>query len=139
MCCSNAIKKVYNWSKEVKYFPYLLISVSNTILHGVGGDDNRDKLQGRSQTFQNGGAARGAHGADWDSKWQHSIDPCTKCHFIWGGLRGEGLGFWQRGLKPSCLHPWQAECTIRVQHTSQQYKFLHLSVVNISDLNYKWS
>ena len=47
---------------------------------------------GRSQTFQNEGAARGLRGeqggADWDSKWRLSIDLCTKCNFIWGGKRG---------------------------------------------------
>ena len=43
-------------------------------------------MQGRSQTFQNEGAARGlrCEGADWDSKWRLSIDLCTKCNFIWG-------------------------------------------------------
>ena len=40
--------------------------------------------QGRSQTFQNK-----IGGAYWDSKWQLSIDPCTKCHFMGaqGGAR----------------------------------------------------
>ena len=46
------------------------------------------RLQGRSQTFQNEGAARGAEGwaggADRDSKWRLSIDLCIKCNFIWG-------------------------------------------------------
>ena len=44
-------------------------------------------MQGRSQTFQNEGAARGAQGeqgADCDSKWRLSIDLCTKCNFIEG-------------------------------------------------------
>ena len=39
-------------------------------------------VQGRSQTFQNKGAARGSRGTYRDSKWQPSVDPSTKCHFI---------------------------------------------------------
>ena len=44
---------------------------------------------GRSQPFQNEGETTGA-GADRDSNWRLSIDPCRKCHFIWG-LRGDGF------------------------------------------------
>ena len=33
--------------------------------------------------------AKGA-GADRDSNWRLSIDPCRKCHFIWG-LKGDGF------------------------------------------------
>ena len=43
----------------------------------------------RSQPFQNEGAPREA-GADRDSNWRLSIDPCRKCHFIWG-LKGDGF------------------------------------------------
>ena len=47
--------------------------------------------QVHNQIFQNEGAARGTQvGADWDSIWQLSIDPCVKCH-IMGGSRGVGL------------------------------------------------
>ena len=59
--------------------------------------------QGHSQTFQNEGVARGLRGerggggADWDSKWQLSIDLCTKCNFIWG--QG-GQSFFQGGSHP---------------------------------------
>ena len=63
--------------------------------------------QGRSQTFQNEGAARGAEGwaggADRDSKWRLSIDLCTKCNFI-GGAKG-GQSFCQRGRSPPCPPP----------------------------------
>ena len=41
------------------------------------------------QPFQNEGAPTGA-GADQDSNWRLSIDPCRKCHFIWG-LKGDGF------------------------------------------------
>ena len=65
----------------------------------------RKKVQGRSQTFQNEGVARGAQGwgwgggADWDSKWRLSmIDLCTKCNFIWG-LGGRVSA---RGQSPPC-------------------------------------
>ena len=62
--------------------------------------------QGRSQTFQNGRAARGggsgvSRGADWDSKWRLSIDLCTKCNFI-GGASG-GQSFCQGGGCPLLL------------------------------------
>ena len=43
-------------------------------------------MQGRSQTFQNEreqGGSESFKGADWDWKWRLSVDPCTKCHFIW--------------------------------------------------------
>ena len=30
---------------------------------------------------------QGDAGVDWDSKWRLSIDPCAKCHFIWGRKR----------------------------------------------------
>ena len=43
--------------------------------------------KGRSQTFQNEGAARGA---GRNSNWQLSIDPCPKCH-VMGGSRGAEL------------------------------------------------
>ena len=58
------------------------------------------QCQGRSQTFQNEGAARGLRGeqgADWDSKCRLSIDLCTKCNFIWGG---EGAEFQPGGGRP---------------------------------------
>ena len=66
---------------------------------------------GHSQTFQNEGAARGAQGgaggADWDSKWQLSIDLCTKYNFIWGKRGGRvsapgGQSFCQGAVAP---HP----------------------------------
>ena len=64
-------------------------------------------MQGRSQTFQNEGAARGAQGwargADWDPKWRLSIDLCTKCYFI-GGQEG-GQSFCQGGWLPPCPPP----------------------------------
>ena len=34
------------------------------------------------------GEQGGERGADRDSKWQLSIDLCTKCNFIWGGQEG---------------------------------------------------
>ena len=52
-------------------------------------------VQGRCQTFQNKGAQE--QGADRDSKWQFSIDPRTKCHFIWGS---RGTGLWIVGSSP---------------------------------------
>ena len=61
--------------------------------------------QGRSQTFQNEGAARGA---DRDSKWRLSIDPCTKFHFIWGAQGG--LDFWLGGSSPPPLRPEGKYC-----------------------------
>ena len=65
-------------------------------------------MQGRSQTFQNEGAARGAEGwaggltgSYWDSKWWLSIDLCTNlCNFIWGARGGQS--FCQRGRLPPC-------------------------------------
>ena len=48
--------------------------------------------QGRSQPFQKWGGIRGVQGVDWDSKWQLSIDPCSKCLFILGGGLKEGPG-----------------------------------------------
>ena len=63
-------------------------------------------MQGRSQTFQNEGTARGAQGwaggADWDSKWRLSIDLCTKCNFIWGA---RGAEFLPGGSCPPHLPP----------------------------------
>ena len=44
----------------------------------------------------------GEEGAHQDWKWRLSIDPCTKCHFIWGAHVGR-LGFWLRGPKPLWL------------------------------------
>ena len=36
-------------------------------------------------------------GPHWYSKWRISVDPCIKCHFIWGASRGGGgVGFWLR-------------------------------------------
>ena len=59
-------------------------------------------MQGRSQTYQNEGEARGGgvQGADQDSKWGLSTDPCTctKCHFMGGGEGDRG---------PLWLCPWQ--------------------------------
>ena len=69
--------------------------------------------QGRSQTFQNEGAARGAEGwaggADRDSKWRLSINLCTKCNFIWGGKRGGRVSARGGGCPP--LPPlWLRHC-----------------------------
>ena len=53
----------------------------------------------RSQTFQNKGGGGGWQRGWPGLKWFLSIDPCTMCHSIWGGSRGEGLASdW--GLKP---------------------------------------
>ena len=59
--------------------------------------------QGRSQTFKNEGAVRGGlgEGADQDSKWRLSIDPCLKCHLKEAGLLTEGSN-----LLPIWLCPW---------------------------------
>ena len=58
---------------------------------------NVTAIQGRSQTFQNEGAARGTEGVirgvDWDSKWWLSIDLCTKCNFIGGMCLQFGVPF----------------------------------------------
>ena len=63
-------------------------------------------MQGRSQTFQNEGAARAAQRADWDSKWRLTIDLCTKCNFI-GGKKGGRVS--ARGqLPPAPL--WLRHC-----------------------------
>ena len=49
--------------------------------------------------FSKWGAARGAGRTDRDSKWRHSVDPCTKWHFIRGSSRGGGLDFWLGGAQ----------------------------------------
>ena len=51
--------------------------------------ENSGSDQGRSQTFQNWGGGKGC--SDRDSKWRLSINPRTKCNFIWGAKGG--LGF----------------------------------------------
>ena len=53
--------------------------------------------------LQNEGAARGARvrGADWDSKWQLTIDLCTKCDFM-GGQEGGRVS--ARGQLPPDPH-----------------------------------
>ena len=63
------------------------------IIYGSGGAGPGTYVeQGCRQPFQNEGVARRPRGADWDSKWQLPMDPCTKCHFIWGQHEG-GQGF----------------------------------------------
>ena len=57
-------------------------------------------MLGCSQTFQNEGGGKGGGGRlNWtqNGSSELSIDPCTKCHFIWGS-RGGGLGFTLRRL-----------------------------------------
>ena len=51
------------------------------------------KMRGRQ-----GGSRVSRGGADWDSKWQLSIDFCTKCNFIWGEEGGQS--FCQGGGRP---------------------------------------
>ena len=86
---------------------------------------NKAPSQGRSQTFQNEGASRGAQGwagggADWDSKWRLSIDLCTKCNFIWG--RG-GQSFC-RGQSPPCPPPPPLRhCTLRAKRANKIFFF----------------
>ena len=50
---------------------------------------------------------KGGGGANLDSQWGLSIDPCTKWHFIWGDSRGAGLlTEGAEGPQPPWLRLW---------------------------------
>ena len=83
------------------------------------------RVQGRSQTFQNEGAARGAQG--WaggltaDSKWWLSIDLSTKCNFIWGGQGGQSSA---RGAVAPCPPLCKQDCVKFPEHIARQSEFV---------------
>ena len=78
--------------------------------------------------------------ADRDSKWRLSIDPCIRCHFIWGAQGGLASDRGAQVPLPLRLRPWMAKLKSNAlvhSHILLVCHFFFFFLTGISDETFK--